>query len=146
MGQCAFLCRGALPHSGAALPLRAGTKKAGVSPGLPIEIPAFPITRAKPWPQSLFHTHDQFRGVGAAVVQGVFRHHGNRAVVALPGIAVGEDEILRPRGHCHPDAVALAQAAGEGISVAEYAPKSHAVPALEELADKIMNEKEKKNE
>lgn len=45
-----------------------------------------------------------------------------------------------------PRAVALAQAAGEGISVAEYAPKSHAVPALEELADKIMNEKEKKNE
>ncbi len=44
-----------------------------------------------------------------------------------------------------PRAVALAQAAGEGKSVADYAPYSHAVPWLEELADKVLMEMEEKN-
>lgn len=43
-----------------------------------------------------------------------------------------------------PRAVAFAQAAGEGMSVADYAPYSHAVPWLEELADKVLAEKEEK--
>lgn len=37
-----------------------------------------------------------------------------------------------------PRAVALSQAAAEGKSLAEYAPRSHVVPALEELADSII--------
>lgn len=45
-----------------------------------------------------------------------------------------------------PRAVALAQAAAEGKSVAEYAPRSHAVPAFELLADDILAEKEKHND
>lgn len=45
-----------------------------------------------------------------------------------------------------PRSVAFSQAAGDGISVAEHSPYCHAVPALEELADKVMTEKEKKNE
>ena len=40
--------------------------------------------------------------------------------------------------------IALAQAAAEGKSVAEHSPHSHVIPALEELADSIINEKEKK--
>lgn len=43
-----------------------------------------------------------------------------------------------------PRAVALSQAAAEGKSVAEHSPHSHVIPALEELADSIINEKEKK--
>lgn len=43
-----------------------------------------------------------------------------------------------------PRAVALSQAAGEGKSVADYAPLSHAVPFLEDLADGVMQEKDKK--
>lgn len=43
-----------------------------------------------------------------------------------------------------PRAVALSQAAAEGKSVAEHSPHSHVIPALEELADFIINEKEKK--
>lgn len=42
-----------------------------------------------------------------------------------------------------PRAVALSQAAAEGKSVAEHSPHSHVIPALEELADSIINEKEK---
>lgn len=45
-----------------------------------------------------------------------------------------------------PRAVALSQAAGEGVSVAEFDPHSHAIPALEELADKILEIKEKNYE
>lgn len=45
-----------------------------------------------------------------------------------------------------PRAVALSQAAGEGVSVAEFEPHSHAIPALEELADKILEIKEKNDE
>ena len=43
-----------------------------------------------------------------------------------------------------PRAVALSQAAAEGKSVAEHSPHSHVIPALEELTDSIINEKEKK--
>ena len=45
-----------------------------------------------------------------------------------------------------PRAVALSQAAGEGVSVAEFDSHSHAIPALEELADKILEIKEKNDE
>lgn len=45
-----------------------------------------------------------------------------------------------------PRAVALSQAAAEGVSVAEYDPRSHAIPALEGLADSIIEEKEYKYE
>lgn len=45
-----------------------------------------------------------------------------------------------------PRAVALSQAAGEGKSVAEYAPLSHVVPFLEELTDAVENEKDKKED
>ena len=45
-----------------------------------------------------------------------------------------------------PRAVALSQAAGEGKSVADYAPLSHVVPFLEELTDAVENEKDKKEE
>ena len=43
-----------------------------------------------------------------------------------------------------PRAVALSQAAAEGKSVAERDPYSHVVPALEHLAETILNEKESK--
>lgn len=43
-----------------------------------------------------------------------------------------------------PRAVALSQAAAEGKSVAECDPYSHVVPALEQLAEAILNEKESK--
>lgn len=42
-----------------------------------------------------------------------------------------------------PRAVALSQAAGEGRSVADYAPRSHAVPALEDLTDSVLRERDK---
>ena len=45
-----------------------------------------------------------------------------------------------------PRAVALSQAAGEGKSVADYAPLSHVVPFLEELTDAVENEKDKKED
>lgn len=45
-----------------------------------------------------------------------------------------------------PRAVALSQAAGEGMSVAKYAPLCRALPAIEEIADEIMKVKENKNE
>ena len=45
-----------------------------------------------------------------------------------------------------PRAVALSQAAGEGCSVADYAPLSHVVPALEDLTDAVENERNKKEE
>lgn len=44
-----------------------------------------------------------------------------------------------------PRAVAFAQAAAAGKSVAEYDPYSHAVPVIEKLADSIIEEKEKKH-
>lgn len=40
-----------------------------------------------------------------------------------------------------PRTVALSQAAGEGVSVADYAPLSHVVPFLEDLADAVEKEK-----
>lgn len=45
-----------------------------------------------------------------------------------------------------PRAVALSQAAGEGRSVADFAPKSHVVPALEALTDAVEYEKDKKED
>lgn len=45
-----------------------------------------------------------------------------------------------------PRAVALSQAAGEGKSVADYAPLSHVVPFLEGLTDAVENEKDKKED
>ena len=45
-----------------------------------------------------------------------------------------------------PRAVALSQAAGEGRSVADYAPLSHVVPSLEDLTDAVEHEKDKKEE
>ena len=45
-----------------------------------------------------------------------------------------------------PRSVAFAQAAGDGVSVAERFPYCHAVPAIEELADRVMSEKEKNHE
>lgn len=45
-----------------------------------------------------------------------------------------------------PRAVALSKAAAEGKSVADYDSRSHVIPALEGLADSIINEKEKKYE
>lgn len=45
-----------------------------------------------------------------------------------------------------PRAAALSQAAGEGRSVADYAPLNHIVPSLEGLADAVENEKHKKEE
>ncbi|QGM91986.1 AAA family ATPase [Enterococcus faecalis] len=44
-----------------------------------------------------------------------------------------------------PRAAALAQAAGAGKSVAEYAPHSHVVPAIEKLTDFIIEEMGKKH-
>lgn len=44
-----------------------------------------------------------------------------------------------------PRAVALSQAAAEGKSLADYDANSHALPALEHLADSILTMKEKKN-
>ena len=44
-----------------------------------------------------------------------------------------------------PRSVAFSQAAGDGVSVAEHSPYCHALPAIEEIADKVMNEKENKN-
>ncbi len=45
-----------------------------------------------------------------------------------------------------PRSVAFAQAAGDGVSVAVHSPYCHAIPAIEELADKVMSEKETRNE
>lgn len=45
-----------------------------------------------------------------------------------------------------PRSVAFAQAAGNGLSIAEHSPHCHAVASVEEFADRIMREKEKKNE
>lgn len=45
-----------------------------------------------------------------------------------------------------PRAVALSQAAGEGKSVADYAPLSHVVPFLEDVADGVEKEKSKKED
>lgn len=45
-----------------------------------------------------------------------------------------------------PRAVALSQAAAEGVSVANFDPRSHVVPSLENLADAVLNEKESKHE
>lgn len=41
-----------------------------------------------------------------------------------------------------PRTVALSQAASNSISIASYAPRNHAVPAIEELADLALNRKE----
>lgn len=43
-----------------------------------------------------------------------------------------------------PRAVALSNAAARGVSVAEHAPRSHVIPALEELADKVLEQEEGK--
>lgn len=43
-----------------------------------------------------------------------------------------------------PRAVALSQAAGEGKSVADYAPLSHVIPFLEDVADGVEKEKREK--
>lgn len=43
-----------------------------------------------------------------------------------------------------PRAVALSQAAGEGKSVADYAPLSHVIPFLEDVADGVEKEKSEK--
>lgn len=45
-----------------------------------------------------------------------------------------------------PRAVALSQAAGEGKSVADYAPLSHVILFLEDVADGVEKEKNKKEE
>lgn len=45
-----------------------------------------------------------------------------------------------------PRAVALSQAAAAGKSVAEFTPRSHAVPVFEKLADDILKEKENDND
>lgn len=45
-----------------------------------------------------------------------------------------------------PRAAALSQAAGSGVSVAEYDSRSHVIPALETLSEEIMTMKEKKYE
>lgn len=45
-----------------------------------------------------------------------------------------------------PRAVALSQAAAAGVSVAEFAPRSHVVPVFEDLAEKILTEKENDND
>lgn len=45
-----------------------------------------------------------------------------------------------------PRAAALSQAAAEGVSIAEYAPHSHALDAFEQLADEILSEMEKSDE
>lgn len=44
-----------------------------------------------------------------------------------------------------PRAAALSQAAAEGVSVAEFAPRSHVVPAIDDLAEKILDMEEKFN-
>ena len=45
-----------------------------------------------------------------------------------------------------PRAAALSRAAAAGKSVAEYNKRCHAIPALEELADKVTKEAEKHHE
>lgn len=42
-----------------------------------------------------------------------------------------------------PRAAALSQAAGEGKSVADYDRRSHVIPVLEEIADKVIKQSEK---
>ena len=43
-----------------------------------------------------------------------------------------------------PRAVALSNAASRGVSVAEHDPRSHVIPALEELADKVLEQEGRK--
>lgn len=41
-----------------------------------------------------------------------------------------------------PRTVALSQAASNGVSIASYAPRNHAVPAIEELAELVLSRRE----
>lgn len=107
-----------------------------------ILVPMLPSTRdVEPTERTLEVVKSSGTRAGAHVVVNCFYAYGVLERDLIEYLKEGGVPVIGKV----PRAAALSRAAAAGVSVAEFSPKSHVVPAIEDLTDKILNEKEKDN-
>lgn len=108
-----------------------------------ILVPMLPSTRdMEPTMRTIDIAKESGTKAGIYVIVNGFYAFGRLDRQLIEFLEAGDIPILAKV----PRAVALSQAAGEGRSVADFAPKSHVVPALEALTDAVEYEKDKKED